>query len=806
MATEGLVLSDFMTTTGPYGNRVVNLDKALEAVNMGRITPAEFEQTVYTATGHYVKPLYTGNNRPIAYNFSDTPSYTNINSVNSNVSQVRRGTVKTPINTSIDAATNTVRSGKILPPSGAPSTYSYVANSIASPVLAVATGITVGKTFDSVLYNANPKFWDSIGMSTLNPETWNSLTSGIDYTDPITGTAASLMNIIFGLNPETNEITPYIDENAFAYYVSWMQNAGVFSEGGQISTDPYNTGANYPLSVSENNWINYGYGMNRRQGVAYTNAVKILFLTQSSTQGYVILASKASFKYANYTVPSIPTPPPSTLSFNFDSTQATFNGETFYYVATSFSNPRDFFPPSSNTAHASFQTLDKIALAYQMLFETTGGIEGIGTQTGATTPQNLTGDPITDLPILQQQYPQIFDNPIQQTTVNPDGTTTTRNYVPIALPENFTNTNTQPVSDTQTQTDTTLKVDEIPENLYKSLERILQQPEEEPFNPDYEPPENPPESGGGSSPNVVAPTGSASSLWKIYHPTQAQIDSFGAWLWSSDFIDQILKIFNDPMQAIIGLHKVYCTPVDAGNATIKVGYLDSEVPSAYIEQQYIEVNCGSVDLYEQFGNVFDYDGYTDIDLYLPFIGIVKLNVSDVMRSSINIKYGVDVLTGACLAMVNVMRDGNDAVLYQYSGNCAVQYPISSGSYMGIVSSIIGVAGSVAATIATGGGAAPLAIGAAGAAMNAHTNVQHSGSFSGNSGAMGGKIPYLIISRPQTRMYSEYLEMEGTPTNHYVTVGECSGYIRAKTSHIINVNATDNEIDEIQALLSDGIII
>ena len=260
------------------------------------------------------------------------------------------------------------------------------------------------------------------------------------------------------------------------------------------------------------------------------------------------------------------------------------------------------------------------------------------------------------------------------------------------------------------------------------------------------------------------------------------------------------------MQAIIGLHKIYATPVDAGTATIKVGYLDSQVPSAYVEQQYIEVNCGSVDLYEQFGNVFDYEPFTDVQLYLPFIGIVPLNVADVMRSTISITYGVDILTGACLAMVEVSRDMNNAVMYQYAGNCAVQYPISSGSYMGIVASIISIAGGIAATAATGGGAAPIVLGAAGAAMNAHTNVQHSGSFSGNAGAMGGKIPYLIISRPQTKVAMNFDSMDGYPTNEYVTVGECSGYVKAESVHVINVNATDDELNMISEALYAGIII
>ena len=91
-------------------------------------------------------------------------------------------------------------------------------------------------------------------------------------------------------------------------------------------------------------------------------------------------------------------------------------------------------------------------------------------------------------------------------------------------------------------------------------------------------------------------------------------------------------------------------------------------------------------------------------------------------------------------------------------------------------------------------------------MNAHTNVQHSGGFSGNAGAMGGKIPYLIITRPQTKVAYNAETMQGYSTNSYTTIGECSGYIRADSVHVINVNATDEEMTEINNLILSGIII
>ena len=166
----------------------------------------------------------------------------------------------------------------------------------------------------------------------------------------------------------------------------------------------------------------------------------------------------------------------------------------------------------------------------------------------------------------------------------------------------------------------------------------------------------PPKTGTGTSPEPVIPLGKASSLWAIYNPTQSEIDSFGAWMWSDNPIEQIRKLFSDPMQAIIGVHKVFAPPIIAGRRNIKVGYLDSGVSSNYVGNQYSEVDCGSVSLGEFFGNVLDYHPFTSVNLYLPFVGVVKLDTADVMRSTISVKYGVDVLTGDCLAKVSVERE------------------------------------------------------------------------------------------------------------------------------------------------------
>ena len=291
----------------------------------------------------------------------------------------------------------------------------------------------------------------------------------------------------------------------------------------------------------------------------------------------------------------------------------------------------------------------------------------------------------------------------------------------------------------------------------------------------------------------------------MYNPSQSQLDAFGAWLWSSDFVDQLLKVFNDPMQAIIGLHKIFVNPPISGSGAIKVGYLVSDASANYVSGQYVDVDCGTVKLDEYFNNVFDYEN-TTISIYLPFCGIHKLDVNDVMRGEISVIYHVDVLTGACLIDVKVMRDLAGGVIYTFSGNCAVQYPVSSGSYVGIVTGLLGIAGGIAGTVATGGALAPLLMGAGASIGHMHTDVSHSGNISSNAGAMGAKKPYLIIERPQTKTPPTAVTIEGLPQNDIVTMSELTGYVKVKTAKYDGLSCTSNELDILRGLLETGVYI
>lgn len=722
-----------------------------------------------------------------SFNLSATENITSSaeTAVNSNVPAVMQ-TFDVPATTGIQEVTNaageTIK--QVTFKSGMQQAGNFVFGKVVPMVAAVSAGITLGKGFDKLLYNFDPNFWDEHGMSTLNPDTWGEIIG----TDTKGG---RFLNMILRTTPD-HKTQAYMDENALAYMALYLQSLGIFTTEQKITDISHLTLHTPDILSLPITFVNSGtmvFSDGDSTTVDHLNNCKMIAIkwSKNNENGYCFfLASKD--ENATYGM----------------------NGGVGWHLSKEGNYYCDFPAYASNSTIGAlpystckdgiypWQDADNLSDISTIILDGTvseSGIDGIGTQDDAIVPE-ISGINTVDgvLDKLKQQFPGLFENAVTQNVVQPDGTIKPYTYVPVAMPELDPEGN--PISSPSTQANPNVDPATATEQLLKLITTLIKK----------DPPTNPPDTGKGHTPTVTPPTGSASALYAIYNPTLSQINAFGAWLWSDNFVDQIKKLFNDPMQAIIGLHKVYATPATSGAQTIKVGYLDSGVSANVVSNQYTTIDCGTVSLPEYFHNVFDYSPYTQVNLYLPFIGIVPLDNADVMRSSIHIVYHVDVLSGACLAEVKVTRDGAGGTLYQYTGNASVTLPISSGSYMGIVSSIASIAGGIAGTIASGGAALPMIASAAGSALNARTKVEHSGSFSGNAGAMGGKIPYLIISRPQIALANDYQKYIGYPANFSTTLGSCSCFTKVVECHLENVNATNSELDEIDALLKEGVIV
>ena len=408
------------------------------------------------------------------------------------------------------------------------------------------------------------------------------------------------------------------------------------------------------------------------------------------------------------------------------------------------------------------------------------GIHGTSLQDNATYPS--LNKPISDT------YPDWWN---KKTTIN-NGEGGSTDWLPVSITDKIvdelgddqTQEQAQSGTNTNTNNNTNIKVTDDSGSDDKTT--------------------NPDSTDTGDTP-IVLPSTSIFGIAGVYNPTLEQIKSFTGWLWSENPITQLQQMFSNPMNAIIGLHLIYATPSTSAEKSIGVGYLNSGVLSKVVSEQYVTIDCGSVTIPSYYNNVNDWNPYTKISCYLPFIGIVKLNTDDLMSSDgnfsqLNITYKVDVLTGACLAMLKVKRGSSDAVLYQYNGSCSVQLPLTSGNYGGIIASLITTAVGVVS------GFTPLAIGGAMSLTHPKADIQRSGQLGANVGAMGIKKPYLIIERPYSKYAGSYAKHIGYPSNNTIKLSACSGYTRVKSTDVNNINTTEEERKMILDLLTSGIYI
>jgi hypothetical protein len=296
----------------------------------------------------------------------------------------------------------------------------------------------------------------------------------------------------------------------------------------------------------------------------------------------------------------------------------------------------------------------------------------------------------------------------------------------------------------------------------------------------------------------------------IYTPSTSQLVSLAKYMWTTDFVDVIKKLFGDPMDAILGLSIVPVSVPASTTKEVSVGFVGTGVTMPVASDQYIGFDCGTLNVKEYWGSALDYAPYTKANIFLPYIGFRQLSVDDIMGKAVHLKYRIDILSGACTAQIKC----GGSVLYQFSGSCAASLPVSGRDFSDIVRNAISIAGSTGAMIASGGMSAPISAGVVTAGLTTTANnvmgmkphLQHSGAVSGTGGLLGLQIPFMILERPRQSLPKRYNTHLGYPSNITSKLSALSGYTRVEEIHLENMTCTDKELKEIYQKLREGVII
>lgn len=290
----------------------------------------------------------------------------------------------------------------------------------------------------------------------------------------------------------------------------------------------------------------------------------------------------------------------------------------------------------------------------------------------------------------------------------------------------------------------------------------------------------------------------------LFNPSIEQLSSLASYMWSDLFdINGWRKIFADPMNAILGLSIVPVNVPSVIAKDVKVGNISTGVSMPVASSQYVEIDCGTLNVQEFWGAYLDYDPYTKAEIYLPYIGTHALAVDDIMGKPVHVVYHVDVLSGACCAYVQC----GGTVLYTFIGQCSSSIPITGDNWTNVINGAISIAGSIGSMVATGGATAPMAIGniASTAVNTMKPSIEKSGAMCGTGGMMGVQTPYLILTRPRQALPARQNTFTGYPSFITEQLSTLSGYTEVFKIHLENVPATEQELSEIETLLKTGVI-
>lgn len=356
------------------------------------------------------------------------------------------------------------------------------------------------------------------------------------------------------------------------------------------------------------------------------------------------------------------------------------------------------------------------------------------------------------------------------------------------------------------------------------------------------------------------PSKNASScgLITIFAPTENQMKHLSDVMWGADFLSFLQNLVENISDLFISFGLLPFSmegkrgagvDITFFNWAVTAGGVATNIPLYLASNQFYDFDMGSIDTandsrFHTTDSVFDYSPYSRLGIYLPFIGFQELDIDEIRNTVVHLKYSVDILSGSCVAKIDVTshEDGKTRTLYQFSGNCLTQLPLTSTDCQTIITNAVNLgiaassAGATSAIAGAGGefvnsqlaegkiseaGAAlrnkqfgaqvsnaegSLASATANAAMGMKPNFKHSGAIGASDSLLAVKQPYLFLTTPNEAVPEYYERYAGFPSNITSRLGDLSGYTVVQDIRLNGLVATSPEVEEIYKLLKGGVII
>lgn len=260
---------------------------------------------------------------------------------------------------------------------------------------------------------------------------------------------------------------------------------------------------------------------------------------------------------------------------------------------------------------------------------------------------------------------------------------------------------------------------------------------------------------------VQPPSEERVDFFTIYEPTNDNMKKIN----DAIFINAADGTTINVQQYFSSYKKFYCKIPVAGYKQLKGGRYDFGEQAPYVKEHTIVVDCGSVEIPEQYQSLLDYSPFSRLTIYLPFVGFQELDDKLVVGHTLKVQYTVDVLSGRCLAQLYV--DGTDLQ------SCFAEY-----------------GGTIAADEIFG----------------TDNGYNYYGAYELMTTLQLGELSCYVLIHTKMPLEGDIVNYKGLPTNEIIKVGDVTGFVKYSSIHVDGMTATDSEKSEIESLLMSGIFV
>lgn len=330
---------------------------------------------------------------------------------------------------------------------------------------------------------------------------------------------------------------------------------------------------------------------------------------------------------------------------------------------------------------------------------------------------------------------------------------------------------------------------------------------------------------------------SCSGACNFYAVTPAELEQFFSWFWNG-MVDTIISsegllaylsgFFDNLQKCITGIYLYPFEVSHGGSEPIKLGrYSTGSSPVLTKGIEHFGTYKRKVSRF--YNNFIDFQGYTRVGLYLPYIGYRDIDVNLFMGNTLAVDYFVDYTNGACDVYVSFIdKKGSSCVVDHFSGRMGVAIPysldmgkdlnrINSDAFIGnVVNATKGIVGS-----AVSGNPGGMLTAVAGAELDQYFGRKVDGDsthyYSATSNQNILEEPtkiQLVFIRPTYEVPENYGESVGYVENKTRKLGSCNGFTQAhnvrlhfghtETEDGKTVYPTDEEKDMIKSYLEKGV--